>query len=166
MATETARNKAQSAKVSYVTYIDSTPETVFRAFVESDLSREFWLHDQVSDWKAGSRWEHRRGDGNGVVDIAGTVLECDPPRRLVLTWARPFEADKLESFSRVAIEVEPQGPVVCLTVTHDQLDEGSEMHKGLEAGWPKVLSNLKTFLETGHTLKLDWGGLKKLGRWE
>jgi uncharacterized protein YndB with AHSA1/START domain len=74
---------------------------------------------------------------------------------LVLTWARPFEADKVESFSRVAIEIESQGPVVCLTVTHEKLEQGSEMHQGLEAGGPKVLSNLKTFLETGHTLQLD-----------
>jgi hypothetical protein len=55
---------------------------------------------------------------------------------------------------------------VCLTVTHEELEAGSEFHIGMVAGWPKVLSNLKTFLETGRTLDLDWRDLKRVGRWE
>jgi uncharacterized protein YndB with AHSA1/START domain len=88
------------------------------------------------------------------------------PRRLVLTWARPFEADDENKHSRVTFDIELQGTVVCLAVTHEDLEADSEMHKGIVAGWPKVLSNLKTFLETGRILNIDWKDLKRLGRCE
>jgi len=73
-----------------------------------------------------------------------------------LTWVRPFEADNEDKHSRVTFDIEPQGTVVCVTITHEDLEPGSEMHEGIVAGWPKVLSNLKTFLETGRIL--DIGG--------
>ena len=150
----------------YVIYIETTPEKVWKALVDGEITRQYWLHDNVSNWNPGSRWEHRRADNSGTVDIVGKVLESVSPRRLVLTWVRPFEADNENKHSRVTFDIEPQGTVVCLTVTHEDLEADSEFHKGMVAGWLKVLSNLKTFLETGRILKIDWGDLKKLGRWE
>ena len=79
------------------------------------------------------------------------MLESTPPRRLVLTWARPKNADYSELNSRVTFHIEPQGDeLVKLTVLHEHLDP--EMHRGIAGGWPKTLANLKTLLETGHTL--------------
>lgn len=46
--------------------------------------------------------------------------------------------------------------VVRLTVTHDRLEPGSEMQKGITDGWPKVLSSLKSLLETGSPLPKLW----------
>ena len=73
-----------------------------------------------------------------------------------------FEADNENKHSRVTFDIEPQGTVVCLTVTHEDLEADSELHKGIVARCPKVLSNLKTFLETGRILNIDWGDLKRL----
>jgi hypothetical protein len=42
--------------------------------------------------------------------------------------------------------------MVKLTVTNDQLVPGSDMEKGITQGWPRVLSSLKSFLETGKPL--------------
>jgi uncharacterized protein YndB with AHSA1/START domain len=144
----------------YVTYIEATPEKVWQALVDTDLARQYWVdpnegsaHVNVSDWKPGSRWEHRRVDDAGTVDIAGKVVESTPPRRLVFTWARPTEADDEAKHSRVAFDIEPYGNgLVRLTVTHDDLERDPQMLAGVSGGWPKVLSNLKTFLETGHAL--------------
>ena len=61
----------------YVTYIESTPERVWDALTDADLTAEYWGHSNVSDWQAGSPWEHRRVDGSGIADVAGTVLEVD-----------------------------------------------------------------------------------------
>jgi uncharacterized protein YndB with AHSA1/START domain len=155
-----------TAALAYTVYIAASPGQVWRAFVDSDLTRRYFLHEHVSDWKPGSRWEHIRADGSGVVDIAGTVVESEPPRRLVLTWARPAVAADLRRPSRVTLMLDDQGPVTCLTVTHELLEAGSEYYRGMASGWPKVISNLKTLLETGRTLDLDWGGLKKLGGWQ
>lgn len=144
----------------YVTYIATTPEKVWRAFVDTDVMRQYWIGPNsecgrvnVSDWIPGSRWEHRRVDDTGTIDIVGKVVESDPPRRLVFTWARPNDAGDDSKHSRVAIDIEPQGDgLVRLTVTHEDLERDPKMLAGISGGWPKVLSNLKTLLETGHPL--------------
>jgi uncharacterized protein YndB with AHSA1/START domain len=142
----------------YVTYIATTPEKAWQALVDTDMMRQYWVdpnagsaHVNVSDWNPGSRWEHRRTDDAGTVDIVGKVVESAPPRRLVFTWARPNEAGDDSKHSRVAFDIEPYGNgLIRLTVTHDDLDP--QMLTGISGGWPKVLSNLKTFLETGRPL--------------
>jgi uncharacterized protein YndB with AHSA1/START domain len=141
----------------YVTYIATTPEKVWQAFVDTDVMRQYWagstadcVRVNVSDWRPGSTWEHQRLDDAHTVDIVGKVLESDPPRRLVFTWARPTDAEDESKHSRVAIDIEPQGDgLVRLTVTHEDLARDPAMLAGISGGWPKVLSNLKTLLETG-----------------
>ena len=141
----------------YVTYIATTPEKVWQAFVDTDVMRQYWADPNagcarvnVSDWKPGSQWKHRRVDDAGTVDIVGKVVESNPPRRLVFTWARPAEAEDDSKHSRVAFDIEPYGDgLVRLTVTHEDLERDPEMLAGISGGWPKVLSNLKTLLETG-----------------
>jgi uncharacterized protein YndB with AHSA1/START domain len=76
-------------------------------------------------------------------------VESVPPKRLVLTWAEP---DNLKDKSRVTFEIEPVEDMVCLRVTHDKLRAGSKMAGKVSKGWPRVLSSLKTFLETGKGL--------------
>jgi uncharacterized protein YndB with AHSA1/START domain/DNA-binding transcriptional ArsR family regulator len=134
----------------YVTYIQSTPEAVWRALTDADLTAEYWGHSNVSDWHVGSRWEHQRTDGSGVADGVGTVLETDPPKRLVITFGAPGE-EPPEGPSRVAFEIEPYGDIVRLTVTHENLADQAE-YEAASAGWPAVLANLKSLLETGHVL--------------
>lgn len=143
----------------YVTYIATTPEKVWRALVDTDVAREYWMgatgpaRVNVSDWKPGSRWEHQRADETRTVDVVGTVVETVSPRRLVLTWARPTEAEDASKHSRVTFDIEPQGEkLVRLTVTHEDLEHDPKMLAGISSGWPMVLSNLKTFLETGRAL--------------
>lgn len=142
----------------YVTYIATTPEKVWQALVDTDVTRQYWADPtagcarvNVSDWKPGSRWEHQRVDDTHAVDIVGKVVESTPPRRLVITWARPADEADDSKHSRVAFDIEPYGDaLVRLTVTHDGLD--AQMLEGISGGWPKVLSNLKTLLETGRAL--------------
>ena len=145
----------------YVTYIATTPEKVWQALVDTDVTRQYWAapnedgppHVNVSDWKPGSKWEHRRVDEAATVDIVGNVVESTPPRRLVMTWARPKDAADDSKHSRVTFEIEPNGEgLVRLTVTHEDLEHDPQMLTGISGGWPKVLSNLKTLLETGRAL--------------
>ncbi|WEK49471.1 MAG: SRPBCC family protein [Candidatus Kaistia colombiensis] len=136
----------------YVTYIASTPEKVFEAITRPDVARRYWAHENVSDWRPGSRWEHVRGDAGRQVDIAGQVIECQPPRRLVISWFDPSAAEDPAQHSRVTFEVVPFDGMVRLTVMHDELQAGSRMEAGITRGWPIVLSSLKSFLETGAAL--------------
>ena len=89
--------------------------------------------------------------------ILGEVLEAQPPRRLVITWADPKDRSRKDLYTRVTFEIEPVADMVRLTVTHDELEDGSEMHRKISQGWPRVLSSLKSLLETGRPLQ-TWAG--------
>ncbi|ONI86431.1 ArsR family transcriptional regulator [Actinosynnema sp. ALI-1.44] len=133
----------------YVTYIESTPEKVWEAITDADLSAQYWGHRNVSDWQAGSIWEHQRLD-DAVADVTGVVEECTPPRRLAFTWVDPAKPDET---SKVTFDIQRYGEVVRLTVTHeDFVDEAQQ--RAAAAGWAAVLSNLKSFMETGKPLSL------------
>lgn len=133
----------------YVTYIESTPEKVWRALTDADLTAAYWGHRNVSDWQVGSQWEHQRADGSGVADVVGEVVESSPPTRLVTTWAAPDASD--DDPSQVTFDIEPYGEIVRLTVTHENLADETARSE-VSTGWPAVLSNLKSLLETGHVL--------------
>ncbi|GGM07861.1 putative transcriptional regulator, ArsR family protein [Streptomyces fumigatiscleroticus] len=135
----------------YVTYIRSTPEKVWDALTDADLTAAYWGHGNVSDWRPGSRWEHVRTDGSGIADVVGTVVVSERPHRLVTTWAPPDGEDAPERHSRVTFEIRPHADIVRLTVTHEELDGEREL-SDVSTGWPAVLSNLKTLLETGSPL--------------
>ena len=140
----------------YVTYIAAAPQRVWDALLKPEFTSKYWGNDNVSDWKPGSRWEHR-DSASGERRLAGKVVESDPPRRLVITWAFPRDVDDPAAHSRVTFDLAPIGDMVRLTVTHDQLAPGSDMEKGIVEGWPRVLSSLKSFLETGKALP-TWEG--------
>jgi uncharacterized protein YndB with AHSA1/START domain len=131
----------------YVTYINTTPQKLWNALLDAEMTRQYWDRLNVSDWKPGSKWEHRRLDAAGTVDLVGKVLESVPPSRLVLTWADKSEPDKQ---SRVTFVITQMADKVQLTVVHDELDP--EMLEGVSKGWPRVLSSLKSLLETGKPL--------------
>ena len=131
----------------YVTYIESSAQRVWDALTDADLTAEFWGHSNVSDWQVGSSWEHRRVDGSGVVDVSGTVLESEPPRRLRLTFGDPGMTDP----TVVTFDIEPFHDIVRLTVTHENLPD-EEALRAISHGWPAVCANLKSLLETGHVL--------------
>lgn len=134
----------------YVTYIESTADEVWHALTDAGVTAAYWGHSNVSDWAVGSGWEHVRTDGSGIADVVGEVVESDPPRRLVTTWAAP-DGPPARGPSRVSFDVEPHGGIVRLTVTHENLADEEE-RRNASAGWSAVLSNLKSLLETGSPL--------------
>ncbi|GAA4411488.1 ArsR/SmtB family transcription factor [Actinokineospora soli] len=132
----------------YVTYIRASAEQVWQALTDADLTARYWGHANISDWQPGSTWEHRRVDGTDKVDVVGKVLETAPPTRLVVTFEDSLEA---RDPSVVTFLVEPHEDIVRLTVTHENLPN-HEMLAGISRGWPAVLANLKSLLETGDVL--------------
>jgi len=148
----------KQATFVYVVYIATTPEKAWQALTQGDVTRKYWGYNNVSDWKVGSKWNHQTPDGSQTL-ITGKVLEIEPPKRLVLSWATPNDGADPSKHSRVSFELEPVEKMIRLTVTHDELVESSEMHRGIVEGWPRVLSSLKSFLETGKPLN-TWAGKK------
>jgi uncharacterized protein YndB with AHSA1/START domain len=146
----------EKPKFVYVTYIASTPEKVWNALIDAKMTAQYWQNDNVSDWKPGSRWEHRSSDKERALRLVGKVIESKPPHRLVITWAFPADEKNEARHTRVAFDIQETKGVTCLTVTHDQLEAGSEMLTGITNGWPKVLSSLKSLLESGKPLPKLW----------
>ncbi len=141
----------------YVIYIAAKPEAVWNALLDGKFTREYWRRENVSDWRPGSPWEHRALDRERTVSILGEVLEADPPRRLTITWAHAADRSRRDRHSRVTFEIETVAEMVRLTVTHAELEPGSEMESKIGEGWPRVLSSLKSLLETGRALN-TWAG--------
>jgi uncharacterized protein YndB with AHSA1/START domain/DNA-binding transcriptional ArsR family regulator len=133
----------------YVTYVRSTPARVWDALTDPGLTAEYWGHSNVSDWQAGSAWEHQRTDGTRAADVAGQVLESSPPSRLVMTWSDPGAGANDPSI--VTFDIEPYEDIVRLTVTHENLADEADYTVNA-AGWAAVISNLKSFIETGRGL--------------
>jgi uncharacterized protein YndB with AHSA1/START domain len=137
----------------YVTYIRTTPEKLWQALTDPELTRRFWLGCwQESEWKAGASWQLMIPDGR--VGDSGEVLEIDPPRRLVVSWRNEFKPElREEGYSRMTYEIEKQVESVKLTVTHEMDRTDSKFIEAVSGGWPLILASLKSLLETGEALE-------------
>ena len=138
----------------YVTFIRTSPEKLWDALTKPEFTRQYWFGSSLdSAWTANSSWQLKTPDG-GLTD-AGKVLEIDKPRRLVLSWKHerfPDMRDEGEN-ALATFELEPQGEVVKLTVTHESNKKDSKLIKGVSGGWPIILASLKSLLETGESIE-------------
>ncbi|PWU11670.1 MAG: ATPase [Verrucomicrobia bacterium] len=133
----------------YVTYIRTTPEKLWSALTDVKFMEQYWfgMHCE-SKWTAGSSWKMVSGDGE-IYD-AGEIVEADPPRRLVIRWQHERKPElKAEGYSRCTIELEPIKTAVKLSITHTIDRDPSKFIEAVSGGWPKIMSNLKSLLETG-----------------
>ena len=139
-------------KFVYVTYIRTTPAKLWEALTKPEFQKAYWFGvHQETDWKPGGAWKMVYSDGK--VTDTGEVVEFDPPKRLVLKWRNEFMPElKAEGYSRCVMELEPAGDSVKLTVTHTPDGNAPKFIAAVSGGWPKVLSSLKSFLETGTAL--------------
>lgn len=153
----------------YATFIRTTPERLWKALTDPAFTERYWGVAFESDWNAGSHITVRQW-GLTTTDPEQVVLESDPYRRLAYTWhtftpewqeeARKrvgfsqefLERVAAEPHSKVAFEIVDLGDLLKLTVIHDGFEPGSEVFETISQGWPQILSNLKTLLETGDTL--------------
>jgi uncharacterized protein YndB with AHSA1/START domain/DNA-binding transcriptional ArsR family regulator len=149
----------------YTTYIQTTPERLWQALTDPAFTARYWGITFETDWQPGSTMTWVQA-GVTIADPEQVILESEPNRRLSYTWHSftPEFADAIdlnddardriaaEPRSKVTFEIEPLGDRVKLTVLHDTADPDSLVTSMVSSGWPRVLSDLKTLLETGETL--------------
>jgi DNA-binding transcriptional ArsR family regulator/uncharacterized protein YndB with AHSA1/START domain len=150
----------------YTTFIKTTPERLWQGLTDPAFTKRYWNIAFATDWQAGSAmtWEQRDVT---IADDAQRVVEADPYTRLSYTWhsftpewAQTVDLDEdqrarlaAERRSKVTFEIEPlDGEQVKLTVVHDDLEPGGLLGNMISGGWPRVIANLKTLLETGEPL--------------
>ncbi len=137
----------------YVTFIRTTPERLWSALTTPEFIRQYWfgMHCE-SGWKPGSPWKLVFADGR-LAD-AGEIVEADPPQRLVIKWRNEWNAEmRAEGYSLCTFQIEsvpdasPQA--VKLSITHAIERPESKFIEAVSGGWPRIISNLKSLLETG-----------------
>lgn len=139
----------------YVTYIRTTPERLWSALTDAQFMKQYWfgVHGE-SEWTPGSAWRLVSDEGQTL--DAGEIVEAEPPRRLVIRWQNQFKPElRAEGHSLCTIELEPNGNAVKLAITHSIEREPSKFIEAVSGGWPKVVSNLKSLLETGSAVLED-----------
>ena len=142
-------NNLSASEFVYVTFIRTTPEQLWNALTTPEFTKQYWfgMHCE-SEWKAGSSWRLIFQDGR-VAD-AGEILEAERPKRLVIKWRNEFRPEiKAEGYSRCTIDLEPTGEAVKLTITHEMERAGTKFIEAVSGGWPRIISNLQSLLETG-----------------
>lgn len=139
---------AQSSFV-YVTFIRTTPERLWSALTSADFMKEYWFGSHLkTEWKVGAQWQLVYPDGR--ITDTGEIVELERQKRLVLKWHNEFKPElKAEGDALCRIELEPVGDAVKLTITHTMERPESKLIQAVSGGWPRVLSNLKSLLETG-----------------
>jgi uncharacterized protein YndB with AHSA1/START domain/DNA-binding transcriptional ArsR family regulator len=153
----------------YTSYIHTTPERLWQALTDPAFTERYWGVTLESDWSTGSAITLHQW-GMTIADPEQVILESEPYRRLSYTWHTftpewrevvrerlGFSEESLERIaaeprSKVTFEIEALGELVKLTVVHDGFEPGSAVLETISQGWPHILSNLKTLLETGDTL--------------
>ncbi len=132
----------------YVTYIKTTPEKLWHAITNTEFTKQYWFGARCeSDWKVGSPWKIISDE---QLFDSGEILEINRSKRLVIKWQNEWKPElKAEGYSRCTFEIEAINNITKLTVTHVIDKKPSKLIEAVSGGWPKILSNLKSLLETG-----------------
>jgi len=142
----------------YVTFIRTTPEKLWLALTEdAEFMKQYWfgVHCE-SEWRPGSSWKMVHSDGS--VSDAGEIVEAERPTRLVIRWRHQRNPElAAEGDSLCTMELEPTGSAVKLSIIHTIERDPSKVIAAVSGGWPKIISNLKSLLETGAVVLNDSG---------
>ena len=139
----------------YVTYIRTTQEELWSALTDAEFMKQYWFGMQcICQWKTGAPWKLVSSEGK-VFD-SGEIVEIDPPRRMVIRWHNQVRPELTEEGpSLCTMELEAEGKAVKLSITHSIERENSKFIEAVSGGWPKIMSNLKSLLETGAAVMTD-----------
>jgi len=150
-------NPRPESRFVYVTYIKTTPDQLWSALTTKEFVRQYWMGIDVdAEWRVGGAWRLSYPDGR-LMDT-GEIVEYEPGKRLAIRWQHEFRPElKAEGRSLCTMEIEPAGEAMKLTVTHSIECADSKFIVAVSGGWPQILSNLKSLLETGSTLLPERG---------
>jgi uncharacterized protein YndB with AHSA1/START domain/DNA-binding transcriptional ArsR family regulator len=139
-------------------FIKAPAQSIWEAITQPEFSARYFYGARVDTTaEVGSPFRYHSPDGSRLWGDE-TVLEADPPHRLVVTWRSLYDAElAAEPASRVTWEIEPQdGGYSLLRVVHDRLEGAPKTAESVSGpGWMMVLSGLKTLLETGAPITND-----------
>jgi len=137
----------------FVFYFAATPEKVWEGFVSPELNRIIFMGAELQiDLRPGGAMNYvgTGSDGKLTTYVRGEILEADPPKLLRYTFAM----GQSQKTSHVTVELTPESEATKVAVTHDHWrPDDQQTYASCADGWPRILSRLKTLIETGKTFK-------------
>jgi uncharacterized protein YndB with AHSA1/START domain len=143
---------SEQTPLHFVFYFAAPPDKVWEGLVSAESNRIIFMGAELeADLKPGGpmNWVGTGPDGKRTTYVRGEVLESDPPKFLQYTFATGAS----NNTSRVSIELVPESEATKVSVTHDRWAAGDTTYASSADGWPRILSRLKTLVETGKTFK-------------
>jgi len=136
------------SKFVYVSYVRISPEKLWHALTTPEIIQQYRFGMRVeSEWKVGSIWKMY---ADGSLMDSGEILESVSAKQLVMSWQSQWKPEfKAEGNSRLVYDIESTGQAAKLTLTHSMERPDSKFIAAVSDGWPLVISNLKSLLETG-----------------
>jgi uncharacterized protein YndB with AHSA1/START domain len=146
---EGSLSEKKESRFVYVTYIRTTADKLWAALTGAEFAKQYWRGAYpVAEWKVGGAWKLAFPDGR-LAD-SGEIVACEPGRKLAIRWRNEWSAElREEGYSLCTMEIEPVEGVMKLTVTHSIGHAPSKFIDAVSGGWPQILANLKSLLETG-----------------
>lgn len=134
---------------SYVIYMRASSDAIWRAFIDPDQTPLYWFGARhVCDWTKGASWKLVMAE-DLVVDT-GEVVEIEAGKHLTLHWRHAFQPElTAEGVSTFTLDLKPEGAATQVSIRHTMAVTPSAFIAAVSDGWPKILSNLKSLLETG-----------------
>jgi uncharacterized protein YndB with AHSA1/START domain len=126
-------------------WVKATPDRIWKALTRAKDLERWYTAPYRLELRKGGRWEFLGGR------MGGSVLEAVRGKRFV----QAYRLLPTEPETRVTIELEGKGDRTQLTLTHDRFGAAKETYRcATEAAvWPWILSNLKTYVETGKPIR-------------
>jgi uncharacterized protein YndB with AHSA1/START domain len=140
------------APLIFIFYIAAPIEKVWNGFVSKEANRTIFMGaDFDVDLKPGGSmtWSGPGKDGRPTRYVTGEVLRVEAPTLLEYRFGMGDGAVT----SRVKVALTQESEAVKVVVTNDGFADDDPAYDQNADGWPRILSRLKTLLETGKTFR-------------
>jgi uncharacterized protein YndB with AHSA1/START domain len=145
----------------YHFYINASPQRVWEVLVSDEGVKQTFFGCIIrSSFRVGEEFAYigPGNDGDETVHVYGTILAFEPGK--VFSYAEhpgpSYRENHAELETRVTMTLEPYGECTKLTLVNDLWPEGHPSYQNTQEHWPMILSNIKTYAETGKTLNFGW----------
>jgi uncharacterized protein YndB with AHSA1/START domain len=148
-------------ELKYVVYVGVTPEKLWQVFISPEGTKATFFGCVIrSTFEVGSTLEYvgPGADGDETVHVYGKVLVFEPNKVLSCTEhpGPSYNPNHAELESRITMTFEAVGNTTKLTLVNDQWSDNHPSFSKTAESWPMILSNIKTYAETGKTLDFGW----------
>jgi uncharacterized protein YndB with AHSA1/START domain len=138
--------------LTFTFYIAAPIEKVWHGFVSKETNQTIFMGaDFEVDLRPGGAmtWSGMGKDGQRTRYVTGKVVRVEAPTRLEYMFGMGDGA----VMSRVTIALTQETEAVKVVVTNDEFADDDAAYFQNADGWPRILSRLKTLLETGKTFR-------------